>query len=305
MSDFTSGFWSWFVIIMVAVGIGFVSWLLWWQSRGQRPAAGEEVTSVGHVWDEDIYELNNPMPRWWLFRFLLTIAFAVGYLALYPGLGSFPGLLGWSQIKQFEAEQAHAREQYDPIFERYAATPIPELAEDAAARDIGRRLFLTYCATCHGSDARGVPGFPNLTDHDWLWGGTPEQIETSILYGRQGAMPPWQASLSREQIFSVAQYVRSLGGGPIDPVVKLQGEETYLQLCVACHDADGTGNQALGAPNLTDATWLHGASQRTIIDVITNGRTGRMPAHRDFLGEARVHLLAAYIYSRSMLGEER
>lgn len=305
MSDFTSPIWNWFIIALVVIGILFVSWLLWWQSRGQRSAPGQEATSVGHVWDEDIYELNNPMPRWWLFLFLLTIIFAIGYLALYPGLGSFPGLLGWSQIRQYDAEQALAHDRYDPIFDRYAAVPIPELAEDAAARDIGRRLFLTYCATCHGSDARGVQGFPNLTDHDWLWGGTPEQIQTSILDGRQGVMPPWQSSLTREQIFNVAQYVRSLGGGEIDPVVKAQGEATYQQLCVACHGADGTGNQALGAPNLTDQTWLHGASQRTVIDVITNGRTGRMPAHRDFLGEARVHLLAAYVYSRSMLGEER
>lgn len=305
MSDFTSPFWSWFVIVLVVAGFLFISWLLWWQSRGPRLGAGEQAASVGHVWDEDIYELNNPMPRWWLFLFLLTLVFGVFYLALYPGLGSFPGLLGWSQINEYEGELAAAREHYDPIYERYAAISIPDLAEDAVARDIGRRLFLTYCATCHGSDARGVPGFPNLTDHDWLWGGTPEQIEASILDGRQGTMPPWQASLSREQIFNVAQYVRSLGGGAIDPVVRLKGAETFAQTCVACHGADGTGNQLLGAPNLTDDIWLHGASQRAIIDVISTGRSGRMPAHRDFLGAARAHLLAAYVYSRSMLGEEK
>jgi cytochrome c oxidase cbb3-type subunit 3 len=304
MSDFVTPFWSWFIGVWTVGGFAFLFWLLWWQTRGRRPLAGEPAASVGHVWDGDLQELNNPMPRWWLNLFLITMVFGIVYLVLFPGVGAFRGVLRWTQTGQYDAEVAAAGARFDPIYERFAAAAIPDLAEDRAALAIGQRLFMTYCTTCHGSDARGVPGFPNLSDHDWLWGGTPDQIKTSIANGRQGVMASWKDALSREQIFNVAQYVRGLGGNAIDPVVRLNGGEVFQQYCVACHGADGTGNQLLGAPNLTDDIWLHGSSQRTIIDVISAGRTGRMPAHQEFLGEAKVHLLANYIYSLSIIGRE-
>lgn len=301
MADFTSPFWSWYIIVLTAGGFAFVFFVIWSQSR-RPPAAvapGEE-----HVWDEDLRELNNPLPRWWLSLFFLTLFFGIVYLALYPGLGAYQGLLGWTQLGQYQTEVAEADAVYDPIYKRFAQVPIPDLAQDPVALDIGSRLYLTYCTICHGSDARGVRGFPNLRDHDWLWGGTPEQITATITNGRQGVMAAWKDVLKREEIFNVAQYVRSLSGRQIDPVVKIGGEKVYMQYCVACHGPTGAGNQLLGAPNLTDDIWVHGNSQRAIIDVISEGRTGVMPPHGEFLGEARIHLLATYIYSLSIIGEE-
>jgi len=295
MSDFTSEFWSWFIIAIVVGGILWLFYLL----RGNNKVEGEPGVPTGHVWDENLEEFNNPLPRWWLIMFYLTIFFSIGYLVLYPGLGSFKGVLGWSEVGEYEQEVKDADAEFGPIFAQFEQTPIPELAGNAAAMKAGERLFVNYCAVCHGSDARGAPGFPNLRDADWLYGGQPEQIEASIMNGRNGVMPAWEGPLGGEQgVKQVAEYVMSLAGRDVDQALAAEGEAKYA-ICVGCHMADGTGNQALGAPNLTDDVWLYGGSPRAIQESIAKGRNGRMPAHAEFLGQAKSHVLSAYVYSLS------
>jgi cytochrome c oxidase cbb3-type subunit 3 len=296
MSDFTSEFWSWFIIAIVGGGIIWLVILL----RGNSKTTGDVGVPTGHVWDEDLQELNNPLPRWWLIMFYITIFFSIGYLILYPGMGSFKGVLGWTEIGEYEAEVAEADTEFGPLFEKFEKTPIPALASDEAAMNAGERLYVTYCAVCHGSDARGAPGFPNLRDNDWLYGGEPENIETSIMHGRVGAMPSWEAPLGGEEgVNQVANYVMSLAGRDVDDKLAAAGKEKFDMLCVSCHMPDGTGNKLLGAPNLTNNIWLYGGSPRAIKQSIAKGRSGRMPAHNEFLGSAKSHILAAYIYSLS------
>ena len=299
MADFTSPFFNWFIIVLVVISFIGLFWLIIWMSGG-RPT-GDKVETMGHVWDDNLEELNNPLPKWWLNLFYITIFFGIAYLVLFPGMGTFQGVLGWSSKGQYDAEMASAAEQYDPLYEQYVNQPIPEIATNEEALDIGKRLYATYCTTCHGADARGVRGFPNLRDHDWLWGGAPEQIRASITQGRSGLMPAWNQLLETEQIFNVSQYVRSMSGKPIDPVVADAGKQVYNTNCAICHGANGEGNQLMGAPNLADNIWLYGGTQKQIIETINNGRNGKMPAHGEFLGEAKVHLLANYIYSLSMV----
>ncbi len=295
MSDFTSGFWSWFITLTTVLSILGLLWLIRWMSGGRRPP-GEKVETMGHVWDENLEELNNPLPRWWLIKFYLTLAFGAVYLLLYPGLGTFKGLLGWTGVGQYEQEVAAAEAEFGPLYEKYHATPVPALVNDPAAVQIGERLFSTYCTTCHGSDARGVRGFPNLRDDDWLYGGTADDIQHTILNGRNGVMPPWEAVIGYEGVFNVTEYVRSLSGREVDAVVAARGGEIFAQNCAVCHGADGTGNIQMGAPNLTDNIWLHGGTQKAIQESIARGRNNHMPAHREFLGEAKVHLLATYVF---------
>jgi cytochrome c oxidase cbb3-type subunit 3 len=298
MADFTSGFWSWYIIVGVVGGIAAMFWLNRWMS-GSTVKEGEKVKPMGHVWDEDLQELNNPLPRWWLNLFYVTLVFGVGYLALYPGLGTFRGLLGWTETGQYDREMAAADKEYGPLYEKYSKEDLLVLATDRAALKTGERLFVNYCSSCHGSDGGGGPGFPNLRDDDWLYGGDPQTIQTTILNGRQGAMPAWGAVLGPEGVSNVAEYVLSLSGRSTDATAAAAGKEKFQQLCVACHGPDGKGNQAMGAPNLTDNIWLYGGSKKTIMETIEKGRSGRMPAHAEFLGEAKVHLLAAYVYSLS------
>ena len=298
MADFTSDFWSWFIIIVT--GVSFVAMFIllrWLSGAPQKP--GEKVETMGHVWDGDLEELNNPLPRWWLGMFYITLFFGIGYLLLYPGMGTFAGFLGWTQTGQYDEEVAAAEARYGPLYEQFLAQDLKTVAADDQAKKMGRRLFLNYCAQCHGSDAGGSRGFPSLNDYDWLYGGEPETIKASIMDGRNGIMPPWEDSLGNEGVTNVALYVTSLSGREVDPVVAAKGKQTYATLCVACHGADGKGNPAMGAPNLTDHVWLYGGSQKRIIESIAKGRSGNMPAHREFLGEAKAHLLAAYIYSLS------
>jgi cytochrome c oxidase cbb3-type subunit 3 len=297
MSDFTSEIWSWFII---AVVVGSIVWLFY-LLHGNKKIEGEQGVPTGHVWDENLQELNNPLPRWWLIMFYITIFFAIAYLVLFPGLGTFKGILGWTEVGQYEDEVAAADAEFGPLFAKFEQTPIPELAKNSAAMAAGERLFVNYCAVCHGSDARGAPGFPNLRDNDWLWGGTPEKIEESILNGRDSnSMAAWEAALGGEQgVNEVAEYVMSLSGRQVDKALAAKGKEKFDAICVGCHMPDGTGNQALGAPNLTDNIWLYGGSPRTIKESIAKGRHGKMPAHKDFLGKAKSHILAAYVYSLS------
>ena len=295
MSDFTSEFWSWFIIAIVGGGIIWLVYLL----MGTNKAETEEGVPTGHVWDENLEELNNPLPRWWLWMFYITIIFSIGYLILYPGMGSFKGILGWTEVGEYEAEVAAADAEFGPIFAKFEQTPIPALAADAAAMKAGERLYVTYCAVCHGSDARGATGFPNLRDNDWLYGGSPEQIEATLLHGRNGVMPAWETSLGEEGIDQVASYVMSIAGREVDTASAEAGKAKYDMFCVGCHMPDGTGNQALGGPNLTNNIWLYGGSPRAIKETLAKGRNGRMPAHGEFLGSAKVHILAAYVYSLS------
>ncbi len=296
MADFTSSFWSWFIIIPTVAGIIGCFMLIRWLSTDISP--DEEGKEMDHVWDEDLVELNNPLPRWWLNMFYITLFFSIGYLVLYPGLGSFAGMLEWTSTGQYEREMDKADGLYGPLFEKYRDMDIVAVADDEQARRMGERLFVNYCATCHGSDARGARGFPNLRDNDWLYGGDPAHIEQTILDGRNGVMPAWEAALGGTAgVADMTEYVFSLSGRNVDNAAALRGKEKYAQLCVACHGMDGTGNQALGAPNLTDNIWLYGGTSERVMESIARGRIGKMPPHRDFLGEDKSHLLAAYVYS--------
>lgn len=299
MSDFVSEFWSWLIILIVVGGIVWLVYLLKVNSVGKLPANGK-AEPTGHIWDEDLQELNTPLPRWWLYMFYITIIFGSIYLALYPGLGSFSGLLGWTQVSQYEEEISAASEQYDPLYKKFAQTSIAELASNEDAMKTGERLFVNYCAVCHGADARGAKGFPNLRDNDWLYGGAPENIEASIAYGRSGVMPAWKDALGGDEgVAQVAAYVMQLSGRQVDESEASAGKQKFDILCVGCHLPGGVGNIAVGAPNLTNNIWLYGGSPTNIKESIANGRSGRMPAHSEFLGSDKVHILAAYIYSLS------
>jgi cytochrome c oxidase cbb3-type subunit 3 len=289
--------WSWYVTILSLANILACVWLIRWTVK-KRPGEGAASDTTGHEWD-GLREYNNPMPRWWLGLFYLTIMFALVYLLLYPGLGNFKGLLGWTQIGAYEAEVKQVEEDVAPLFAKYAATPIPDLARDPAAMATGRRLFLNNCSVCHGADGHGSRGFPNLADSIWHWGGSPEQIEQTITQGRQAAMPPWGPVLGEDGVKAVATYVRSLGGKTGDPALIAAGKEKFETLCVACHGPDAKGNPMLGAPDLTDEYWLYGGSQDAVEASIRNGRMGVMPAHKDLLSPQRIHVLAAYVYSLS------
>ncbi|MDH3280636.1 MAG: cytochrome-c oxidase, cbb3-type subunit III [Gammaproteobacteria bacterium] len=298
MTETLGQFWNLYIIIPTVLGLLACVWLVFANSKGK---SSEQDETMGHVWDEDLEEYNNPLPRWWLNMFYITLIFGGIYLVLYPGLGNFKGLLGWSQIGQYEDEVQAADEVYGPLYQKFAQTDLKALTQDSEAMKAGQRLFSTYCATCHGSDAGGAVGFPNLRDADWQWGGEPAVIKTTILNGRIGIMPAWAKALNEQERDAVAAYVRSLSGNSDDAEKIALGADKYKMLCVACHGAEGKGNPALGAPNLTDEYWLYGGSQRAVMQTIENGRQGKMPAHGEFLGEAKVHLLAAYIYSLSPL----
>jgi len=298
MADFNSDFWHWYIAILSVLSILACVWLLRWMSSGFEKT--DEVENTGHVWDGDLTELNNPLPRWWLGLFYITIAFGGFYLLLYPGLGTFEGILGWTSKGEYEQEVETMETKVGPLFSRYQQTAILDLIKDEGALKVGERLYANYCATCHGSDARGARGYPNLRDNDWLWGGDPQNIKTTIMQGRQAGMPAWEGPLGGERgVDEVAQYILSLSGRATITELAEKGKAKYDIFCIACHGPTGTGNPALGAPNLTDDTWLYGSSLTRISQSIANGRSGHMPAHGEFLGEAKVHLLAAYVYGLS------
>jgi cytochrome c oxidase cbb3-type subunit III len=292
-----SNFFNWWVIVITLVNIFACYWLIQWTMK-KRPEESEVGDTTGHSWD-GLQEFNNPLPKWWLWMFYITIVFGLTYLVIFPGLGNFQGVKGWSSHGQYDQEVSEADAKYGPIFKKFASTAIPALAKDADAMKAGKRLFSNYCSQCHGSDAKGTTGFPNLTDNDWLYGGSPEQIKATIMNGRNGVMPAWGAPLGQQGVENVAAYVQSLSGRQVDAAAAEAGKTTFQTLCVACHGPDGKGNQALGAPNLTDNIWLHGSTAASIKTTITNGRNSTMPAHNVFLGNDKVHLLAAYVYSLS------
>ena len=296
MSDFVSNGWSLFVAAATVLGLALCLALLIIASRRKVMAADN---STGHVWDEDIRELNNPLPRWWMVLFVLTVVFSVLYLALYPGLGGYAGRLGWSSTGQFDAEQAKAREAMRAIYARFDGLPVETVARDPQAMGIGERLFANNCATCHGSDAKGSKGFPNLTDNDWLYGGSGETLIETITRGREGTMPPMAAAVGNgEDVRNLAHYVLSLSGSPHNSVAVALGKSRFTA-CAACHGMDGRGNQALGAPNLTDKVWLHGWGEPAIVAMINNGKHSHMPEHGSRLSPEQIRVLAAYVWGLS------
>jgi len=296
MSDFFHSGWSIYIAAVTVIGLIACLALLIIAAR-RRVMAGDNTT--GHIWDEDLRELNNPLPRWWMWLFVLTVVFAAIYLALYPGLGSAAGSLNWSSAAQYKDEQAKARAVAAPLFAGFAAMPVPELARNRQAMAVGERLFANNCAACHGADAKGSKGFPNLTDTDWLWGGSPERIKETITQGRQGMMPPIAAAVgSPEDVRNVAQYVLSLSGSAHNSIAAEFGRPKFA-VCAACHGANGKGNPAMGAPNLTDKTWLHGWGEDAIVAMVTKGKTNVMPAHGERLTPEQIHVLTAYVWGLS------
>jgi cytochrome c oxidase cbb3-type subunit 3 len=296
MSDFFNSGWSIFVAATTVVGLVACLALLIVASR--RKVMADDNTT-GHVWDVDLREMNNPLPRWWMYLFVVTVVFAGIYLALYPGLGSFAGTLGWTSTGQYKTEQQRAQEQIAQIFAKFKGKSAEELAKDSAAMGIGERLFGNNCAQCHGADARGGKGFPNLTDGDWLYGGTLETITETITKGRIGVMPPMAAAVgTADDVKNVANYVLSLSGGPHNAAAAQLGKAKFV-VCAACHGPDGKGNQTIGAPNLTDKVWLHGWGEAAIVAMINGGKTNVMPAFGERLSAEQIHVLAAYVWSLS------
>ncbi|WP_027910391.1 cytochrome-c oxidase, cbb3-type subunit III [Pseudomonas sp. URMO17WK12:I4] len=301
-----STFWSWYITLLTLGSLVALFWLLFATRKGERKNTTDQT--MGHSFD-GIEEYDNPLPRWWFMLFLGTLIFAAGYLALYPGLGNFKGLLpgyedGWTQVAQWEREVAKADAQYGPIFAKYSAMPLEQVAQDEQALKMGGRLFATYCSICHGSDAKGAVGFPNLTDENWRWGGDAETIKTTILNGRIGVMPAWGQVLGDDGVRNVAGYVRhELAGLPLAEGSNIdleQGKQLFSTTCVACHGPAGTGMAALGAPDLTHPSgWIYGSSLPQLQQTIRYGRNGQMPAQEHYLGNDKVHLLAAYVLSLS------
>lgn len=297
MSDFTSSFWSAFIAITTVVSILACGLLLWFSGKARAMTAEDNTT--GHVWDGDLREMNNPLPRWWAWLFVITLIFALAYLYMYPGLGSNPGKYGWTQINEYQAEVDKGNAEVAPLYARFTAMKVEDVAREPQAMAIGERLFMNNCSQCHGSDARGSKGFPNLTDGDWLHGGAPDNIKETITKGRIGQMPPMTAAVgSSDDVKNVANYVLSLSRNPHDSVRANLGKSKFTA-CAACHGMDGKGNPALGAPNLTDDTWLHGYGEAAIIAMVNNGKVNQMPAQADKLTEAQIHVLTAYVWGMS------
>jgi cytochrome c oxidase cbb3-type subunit 3 len=300
MSDFTNNFWSVFVTVITLVSIVACLLLLWFTGKARAMTATDNTT--GHVWDGDLREMNNPLPRWWAWLFVLTVIFALVYLALYPGLGNYAGQLGWTSTGQHQAELDKGNAEVAPLYAKFTAMAPEAVAADPQAMAIGERLFMNNCAQCHGSDARGSKGIPNLTDRDWLHGGAPATIKETLTKGRLGNMPPMAAALGgADDVKNVAQYVLSLSGSPHDSLRAALGKPKFA-VCAACHGADGKGNPALGAPNLTDDIWLHGYGEAAILAMINNGKVNQMPAQADKLTEAQIHVLASYVWGFSNKG---
>jgi cytochrome c oxidase cbb3-type subunit III len=287
---------SLFIIVLTVLNVAGALWLLWWTRRSSGEASITNETT-GHVWDGDLRELNNPLPRWWLWLFIITVIFGGMYLALYPGLGGYGGTLGWTSRAEHAVEAAENANRLEVALAPFASRGVADLGRDPRALDIGRNLFLNNCAACHGSDGGGAPGFPNLTDADWLWGGDPQLVVQTISEGRIGMMPAWGDVLGASGVEDMLAHVFSLQGRELSAGNKRAGSEKFAQLCAACHGADGRGNPLMGAPNLADNVWLHGGALKSVRETIAKGRAGSMPAHGLRLGETRVKLLAAYVLS--------
>ena len=316
-----SMFWTiWISVITLGSIVGCFILLRWNLTNYTGHPEGE---SMGHEFD-GIVEINNPLPRWWTILFYATIVWSFFYLALYPGLGSFEGFWGWRSsnqdvrtleesaqaridakerglIVEYDRELDYAAEKFDPIFEEYAKVPVEELVKNEEAVKVGQRLFMQNCSQCHGSDARGNMGFPNLTDDDWLYGGSGAKIKETLINGRVAAMPAWIDAMGEQGIKETVAYVLSLSGREMEENHDALAEagKARFMACAACHGMDGKGNQMLGAPNLTDNIWLYGGSERAITETLTYGRNGVMPSFKKTLGDNKIHVVATYVYSLS------
>lgn len=290
-----SAFWHWFVIIITVASLAGSLWLLFANAR-RNP---DEAEDTGHVWDGDLRERNNPLPRWWLNLFVLTVVFAAGYLFLYPGLGNAKGWLGWTQQGQAQAALDEVAARRAALHEQFRGREVAALAGDPAAQAFGRDIFLRNCAGCHGADARGAVGFPNLADADWLYGGRPEDIVASVTGGRRGTMPAFNGALTVDGIKALTDFLPHWSDPQLNPGRRANGLKQFATTCAACHGADGRGNPALGAPNLTDDIWLYGGSAETVRESILFGRNGGMPAHAELLAADDIRLVAAYVYGLS------
>ena len=290
-----TSFWSMWIIVLTAATFVGITWILF-ANRKREQQSAEKTT--GHEYD-GIQEYDNPLPAWWFYMFVLTIVWGAGYLIIYPGMGNFAGLLGWTQVGQHDRQVAAADEKFRTMRDRYMALPIEEIASDPAVRKMGMRMFGNNCAQCHGADAKGSYGFPNLADGDWIFGGTPDAIKASIANGRQAAMPPWGSIIGDKGVTDVTAYVMSINGRESDTAQVAAGEKVFQTYCVACHGADATGNPALGAPNLKNGIWLYGGTPEQISHSIRAGRNGVMPAHGDTLSEDKIHIITAYVYGLS------
>ncbi|MCU0952157.1 MAG: cytochrome-c oxidase, cbb3-type subunit III [Burkholderiaceae bacterium] len=300
MTDFTSIFWDYYVAIITLVSVIGCGVFLWSQSeRRAKVGSGPDPDTTGHVWDGDLQEFHNPLPRWWMWLFYITVIFAVVYLILFPGLGTqYKGLLKWTSTGQHAAEVKAAEAQFGPVLAGFLSQPIDKVAADPRARQMGERIFLNSCAQCHGSDARGARGFPSLADAVWFWGNSPDAIHASIAQGRTAVMPPMAAAVgSNEDVTDLAHYVLSLSNSAHDSVRAVRGRDKFAS-CAACHGADGKGNPALGARDLTTkGGWLYGQTVSGIVETISKGRGGVMPAFNGILSDAQLHLVSAYVYS--------
>ena len=297
MSDFINDFWAMYVAVATIASIVVCLILLWISGTTKVSPAADNTT--GHVWDGDLREMNNPLPKWWVYLFIITVIFAFVYGALYPTFGTFKGQLGWSSSGQHAAEVAKVEKAIAPIYAEFVKMDVPAVAANPKANAIGERLFMNYCAQCHGSDARGSKGFPNLADNDWLGGGDPAIISATIANGRTGVMPPMAAAVgTSEDVANVAQYVLSLSGSPHDAVKASLGKDKFAA-CAACHGADGKGNHAVGAPNLTDNIWLYGWGTDAIIKIVNEGKTNVMPGQARLLNADQIHVLTAYVWGLS------
>lgn len=303
MSDFTSGFWPIYISVITLVSI-IGTWIFLKMQTTRKLAPGEKAELIEHTWDEDLQDFNNPLPRWWLGLFYGTLIFSLAYLVLWPGLGNYAGTLGWTSLGEYEAEVKAAEAKFQPVYEGFMKQDVATIAASPEAHAIGRNLYLTYCSQCHGSDAAGAKGFPNLTDGDWLYGGDPDTIKATITDGRMSMMPALGEALGPEGTKEVANYVLSLSGRKHDAALATAGQQKFAENCAACHMPDGSGMAAMGAPNLTDKVWLYGGSEAVIIESIAKGRNGVMPGAAQTLGttsnkDAKLHLLTAYVYGLS------
>lgn len=295
MSDFVDGFWGYYVGTIAVLGIIWCLWLIFSQRKwlGSRTV---KVEDTGHVWDGDLRELNNPVPRWWTIMYVGMCVFGIGYLVLYPGLGFYAGKLGYTTQQEIQQDQATHDAAVKPLFAKYAAMDIPAIAADKEAQVIGQRLFLNNCAQCHGSDAKGSKSFPNLVEGDSIYGREPATIQETITNGRNGIMPGFKDAMTPQVAGDIAQYVRSMSGLASDSIRVIRGKREYQNFCVACHGVEGKGNKAIGAPNLTDDVWLYSSSENEIVNGILNGRNNRMPAQAQKLTPEQIKMLTAWVW---------
>ena len=291
-----STFWSWFIDVLTIVSVVAIVWLLIATARSK---AGGADDTTGHTWDEDLTEYNNPLPRWWLGLFLFSVLFSAFYLVFYPGLGENAGTLGWTSSNQAAADLADTNRRLESVFAHFRDRPLEELEIDPQALTLGHNVFVNNCIACHGSDARGAKGYPNLTDDDWLFGGQPDTVLTTILKGRQGVMPPLGAALGDQGVDEAANYVLSISGQKADAALAQAGKARFMTICIACHGADGKGNAAIGGPNLTDNIWIYGGSPEDIKASVKNGHNGQMPAWEPVIGKDRARLVAAWVLAQS------